>query len=650
MPACTHSRARFLLGTAISLSCASLAAAQDAAETEPGAFQLDPIYVENRDIFAGAADRATSMYVSDFELERARTGDLKDVFAGIASVSVGGALPLTQKIYVNGVDMLNLGVTIDGAAQNNRAFHHVTANAIDPGLLKQVRVDATVSPADAGPFALAGSVVFETVDPEDILEPGKTLGGNVRLSFSDNGATFQSALTLAGQTGGLSTLAYVKRAAGDDYESGAGETIEGTAADLESFLGKVAYETETGHRFELSGQTLRDKNDRQFRANFGGLGDVTDDLRVYDTERQSYSFIYENTLTKGLWDPRVTVGYSSSDIKVPEPWDSNGFSDTWSATAENTFNLSELDTITAGFDVRRSTGEYSSPTYGERYEELSTNFGAFVQARLQPVDRLKLSVGARADVQEFEGVNGDTQTNSGLSANASAVYALTDTFSVRGGASTVFGGVVIEDNYTYLPSWEYDDLKPARADNATVGFDWALGPLALGGELFLTQIDNARSGVENFDFESRGFNLGATYGWASGFARATLSHSDVEVDGEPADGYQTLDFGAPLGTVIALEIEQQTPVAGLVVGGGMNAALDYDMPDSATSDLESYEVVNLFAEYTPARFDRLTVRAEIDNLFDKEYGDRATYGGDFDSVITLKEPGRTLSLVGVIRF
>ncbi|MFV0428735.1 MAG: hypothetical protein ACK5KO_04835 [Arachnia sp.] len=78
-------------------------------------------------------------------------------------------MPLAQKIFLNGVNMLNLGVTIDEASQNNRAFHHVSANAIDPGLLKQVRADATVAPADAGPYALAGSVVFETVDPEDIL-------------------------------------------------------------------------------------------------------------------------------------------------------------------------------------------------------------------------------------------------------------------------------------------------------------------------------------------------------------------------------------------------------------------------------------------------------------------------------------------------
>ncbi|WP_422071626.1 TonB-dependent receptor plug domain-containing protein [Tranquillimonas rosea] len=634
-----------MAGTAASVLVAHGVQAQS---QEP--FELNPIHVENRDIFANAADRATSMYVSDFELERARTGDLKDVFAGVASVSVGGALPLTQKIFLNGVDMLNLGVTIDGTAQNNRAFHHVTANAIDPGLLKQVRADPTVAPADAGPYALAGSVVFETVDAADVLAPGDSFGGNLRLGYADNGETAQGALTVAGMQGGFSWLGYAKRAEGDDYESGSGDVIPGTAADLESYLGKVAYESRDGHRIELSGQRLRDSELRQFRANFGGLNGVSDDLRLYNTTRESYSLSYENTLADGVWDPKVTLGYSESDIVVPDPWDSNGLSGTWSATVQNTFNLSDADTITAGIDWQKRFGEYTSPAFGDDYEERSRNVGLFAQARLQPLDRLRLSFGGRVDRQTFEGIDGSEQTNTGVSANASATYALTDTFSVRGGASTVFGGIDIEDNYTYLPSWSYGSLEPARADNATLGFDWEVGRLTLGGEVFVTMIDDARSADENFDFRSEGFNLGATYDWDSGSARLTASQSDVTVNGDPADGYSALDFGAPLGTVIAFEIEQETGLDGLRVGGGLDLALDYDMPESADTNLDGYEVVNVFAEYIPPRHDGLTLRAEIANLFDAEYADRATYGTDFDTVTTLKEPGRTISLTAVARF
>lgn len=633
-------------------SALAAVAAPAAAQDDAFVFQLDPLVVERRDVLVGAADRATSMYVSDLELERARTGDLKDVFAGIASVSVGGALPLTQKIYMNGVDMLNLGVTIDGAAQNNRAFHHVTANAIDPGLLKQVRADATISPADAGPYALAGSVVFETVDPEDVIEDGRSFGGNVRLGYSDNGNTAQGAVTLAGVEGGFSWLGYFKRAKGDNYQSGNGSTVLGTAANLTSYLGKLAYQSESGHRFELSGQRLSDDEIRQFRANFGGVGGVTDSVRQYDTLRESYSFTYENVLADGTWDPKVTLGYSESDVLVPDPYQSFGYSGTLSATVQNTFHFGAGNSVVAGVDFQHRYGNYYSPpgsSYPADLTERSDNFGVFAQARMAPSDRLKLSFGARFDLQGFEGVDGTEIDNNGLSANAAAVFAVTDTFSLRAGVSSVFGGIDIEDNYTFDPAWAYGGLQATRAHSATVGFDWELGALALGGEVFVTRINNARSGVDNFDFESRGFNLGATYGWATGFARATLAHSDVEVDGAPAASYPALDFGAPLGTVMAFEIEQETGIRGLRVGGGLDIALDYDMP-SGVEDLEGYQVVNVFAEYVPPSMKNLTIRAEVSNLFDTEYADRATYGGDYPSVTTLKEPGRTISLVAVTRF
>lgn len=639
-------RAALLAGTA-------LHAGAVAAQGIEGYFELDPLYLETLDPNAEAADRATSMYVSGLELERARTGDLKDVFAGIASVSVGGAIPVAQKIFVNGVDMLNLGVTVDGTPQNNRAFHHTTANAIDPGLLQAVRADATVSPADAGPYALAGSVVFETIDPEAVLAEGRDFGGNLRLSYGDNGETFQRTLTLAGRQGGFSALGYVKRATGEDYETGAGDTIGGTAADLDSVLAKLAYESPEGHRFELSGQQLKDDALRQFRANFGGPVRPTDALRTYDTTRTSYAFSYENTLAGGLWDPSVRAGYSESDIIIDEPWDSNGLSWTKSLTVQNTFNL-DRGTVDAGIDWRERFGEYDSPDYDQYFTERSKTTGVFAQARLEPTDRLSLSFGARYDWQDFEGVTGEESSHSGASGNISASYMLSDAFTLRGGVSSVFGGIDIEDNFTYeglVDPFDYDTLDPSRARNATLGFDWERGNLKLGGELFVTQIDDARGGTENFDFESRGFNLGATYGWDSGFSRVTLSKSDPFVDGDRAESYDTLDFGAPLGTVIALEVEQDTGLQGLRVGGGIDAALEYDMP-KGLDDLEAYTVVNLFAEYVPPQLDQITLRAEVTNLFDVEYADRGTYGGDYasDGLTTIKEPGRTISVVAVARF
>jgi hemoglobin/transferrin/lactoferrin receptor protein len=61
-------------------------------------------------------------------------------------------------------------------------------------------------------------------------------------------------------------------------------------------------------------------------------------------------------------------------------------------------------------------------------------------------------------------------------------------------------------------------------------------------------------------------------------------------------------------------------------------------------------MLNLFTEYRLSTIDGLVIRAAIDNVFDEEYADRATYGADFSSLTPLYEPGRTISLTAGYTF
>ncbi|SMO91708.1 TonB-dependent receptor plug domain-containing protein [Paracoccus laeviglucosivorans] len=641
---------------AVTLPLPALAQSQDGVAAT---VLLDPVVVRARDDDGNAADRGTSEYVADAELERARMGDLKDLFSGIASVSVGGAIPVAQKIYVNGIDMLNLAVTVDGVAQNNRIFHHVSANAFDPGLMKFVRVDAGVAAADAGPNAMAGAVVMETVDAADIIKDGRNIGGNARLSYADNGNTFGRSATLAGRHSGFEWLGYLKTATGDDYETGAGDKVQGSAADLQTYLAKLAYETEDGHRVEFSGQRMQDDALRPYRANFVGDGRPFP-LRRYDTDRTTYALSYENTQANGMWDPRVTLGWSKVDIGVAQPLEpglgtSRGLNKTFSAKVENRFHLSGTDNVTVGIDYYDRDSSYRDGSLTGDVTESAQNVGLYAQARLEPSDRLALSFGARWDHQDFTGTTGWDDTFSGFSGNASVSYAVTDSLKLRGGVSSVFGGVTLEDNFIFNPAWDYTGLKAARADNYTLGFDYEAGDLRLDGEVFLTKIADARFSTfranDNADAESRGFNIGLGYGWADGFMRASYAYSKIKVNGEGTDTYSAVDLGAPLGGVFALEVQHTLPGSAFTLGGSIEAAQAYDDKSvDADRGIPGYAVLNLFTEYTPPAAPDLVIRAEIANLFDKEYADRATYGQDYSSVEPLYEPGRTVMVTAALKF
>ena len=650
-------RKRILLSTLAAGTVLTSAAVAQQTSAVPGQILLDPAVVRAGDPDGNAADRANSQYVAEAELDRARMGDLKDLFAGIASVSVGGGIPLAQKIFVNGVDMLNLAVTVDGVSQNNRLFHHVSANAFDPGLMKSVRVDAGAAPADAGPHAMAGAVVMETVDAGDILQDGQNVGGNARLSFADNGRTWGRSVTLAGRHDGFEWLGYVKRATGDDYETGAGDKIDGSAADMTTGLLKFAYEGENGDRIEVSAQRMADDALRPYRANFISDGRPFP-LRRYDTTRDTLAFSYENTRAGGMWDPKVVIGFSDVVIGVDQPLApalgvSRGESSTLSGKVENRFHL-DMGTITAGVDFYDRESIYSDRSVSG-LSEASQNVGLYAQARLDPTDVLSLSFGLRYDRQDFTGTNGFNDTFAGASGNVSVSYAVNDQLTLRGGMSSVFGGLTIEDNFIYNPAWTYSTLRPSRATNYTLGADYTLGELDLTGELFLTKIQDARVSTfrsnANGDAESRGFNIGLGYGWDQGYLRASYSHSKVTVNGAGADSYSALDLGAPLGGVLAVEAQHRPDGSAFTYGGSIEAALRYsDVEGLAEQALPGYAVLNLFTEYASPKVEGLVIRAELLNVFNKEYADRATYGADFADVEPFYEPGRTIQIVAVMKF
>ncbi|WP_293577501.1 TonB-dependent siderophore receptor [Phaeobacter sp.] len=623
---------------------------------------LDPIIVRQQDEKGNAADRASSVYVADAELERARLGDVKDLFAGIASVSVGGGIPIAQKIFVNGVDMLNLAIQVDGVSQNNRIFHHLSANAFDPGLMKSVRVDPGVAPADAGPRALAGRVVMETVDAEDILKDGQNLGGIARLGYSSNGETAQGSLTLTGRSGGFEVLGYAKRATGENYSDGDGNEMTGTAANMSVGLLKFAYESDEGHRVELSGQQIQDNEIRNFQPNFGAS---SRGIYAYDTTRKIYSLRYENVNNTGLWDPSATLGYSATDVDRPtDPWAGSTFStsSTYSLVLQNEFHLSVDNSITAGIDFQNRKTEVSgSWVVPGTASEKSDNIGIFTQARLEPTDRLSISGGLRYDWQDFTGYRWlsteqiQQSSHSGASGNLSLVYDITDEFSVRAGYSNVFGGVDLGDSFEFWNTRDYSSLRPSRAKNIILGADWTPGAWALSAEVFQTKFDDARDDVSGrvtlVDFESKGANLGATYGWGGGFARLTYSYSKAKVNGQASSNYDLRDFGAPLGHVLALEVQQELPYYDMLIGGSLEAAASYDPQGSyAGQAIPGYEVVNLFAEYSPPALKGATIRGSINNLFDETYADRATYGGEFTGFATMNEPGRSFVIEAVMKF
>jgi hemoglobin/transferrin/lactoferrin receptor protein len=592
------------------------------------------------------------------DLERLNPSDLQDVFRSQPSVKVGSSLAISQKIYVQGVEENALAVSIDGGRQNNKVFHHNATTYIDPELLKAARVDPGVAPADAGPGALGGSIAFETKDVADLLEPGKAFGGSISSSFETNGETFSTSGTIYGAVDGFEALGYLKFAEGDDFEAGNGREIPGSAASLLSGLGKVAYHAESGDRFELSYENVNDDGLRPNRADFL-IGRGRPDI-VYDLMRQNIVFTYTDETPVGLWDPKLVLAYGVTEVSADPSGDNSvGTTDTLNGKFENNFALSLGDVVT-GVDFYVDEAQYEG--LSGNLSEQASNVGAYTQARLDLSDRAHLSLGGRADFQQFEGTNGYEEDNAGLSGNISGEFDITDVLTASAGYSHVWGGIALAENYLLdTATLDYaDGLTPVTSNNFTTGLKADFGNgLFLGGRLFRSDIDDARviiRAAEPFqrDIVTQGYEISAGYEWGAGFVRVGFADIDTEIDGRPADSDIGRYLTTPVGQIFTISAAHTFDQWGVTVGADAEIGLKYS--DTFNNDLgivgeplPAYEVVNAFVEYRPEQFDHLTLRAEVKNLFDETYADRATYGQDY-GVSALLEPGRSFRFTATARF
>lgn len=673
-----------LAGTALALLASASAAfaqseddtaTQDAPATEEAVPTANGATLLPRlDVGAGAEGTVGTnvIAITQDELEKKQPSDLQEVFSGEPGVAVGGAIPSTQKIFVNGVDETNLAVTVDGSRQNNKVFHHNGTYLLDPALLKAVTVQPGVAPADAGPAALGGSMGFETVDAVDLLEPGRNFGGFISGTFDTNSETYTTGISAYGMKDGFEFLGYLNYSNGGNFTAGNGQEMPGTGTDLLSGLGKLAYETEEGHRFEISHEQVRDDEMRPYRANFYFNRGLEPEIRRYELNRQNTVFTYDMVAPVDMWDPKIVLAYSRTQVETPF-YDFRtgeivapaiGTTASFNGKVENKFAF-DIGSVTAGVDFYNDKAHLNYDAVPpELTTERASNIGAYAQARLEPFDRTRISFGGRADHQWFTGVDGSDWTNAGVSGNISGEYdLLPDFLTVKAGAARVWGGVPLAENFIHRTTWTYGTgPEPVTSVNLTGGLEARFDGFTVEAGIFQTDIRNARfpsaDPNRSYDLDSWGWEIGAGYDWGPGFVRAKYVNVYADVDGIPADTEVGRYLTTPVGEIIMLTAGYTFENHGVTIGADAEFGLANDRtlvrhpsdPGSPKVALPAYEVVNAFVEYTPPQMQNITLRAEARNIFDEAYTSRASYGQDFDGVMPHLEPGRTFRFNARVRF
>lgn len=625
---------------------------------------LDPISVTATEVAPGGVQ------ITPEQIDEANPTDIKDVFQGEAGVNVGGGSDVARKSYVNGLEDTNLNVKIDGARQVNSAFHHLGTVIIDPGLLKSVRIETGVGPADVGPGALGGSIAYETKDARDLLAPDQPVGGYLKTTYDTNPGAKGAALTLATRDESVETLMYASWDNGDDYENGDGVDQPGTSQKMKNFIGKFAFTSVSGGRFEVNGGHLFDEGLRPNRANFGALVNGAPPT-IQEFKRSSLSFSYKDETPTALLNPELVLSVNRSQLFIndlafgPFRFDLDSSTQSFSGKAANTFTtglgIVENGSLTTGVDFYHDTGQGNATGgFGGgaplKNTETSLNVGAFVQARLKFGQMVRLSAGGRYDQQWFDGIDDTDITSGGPSGNVNVEVDPLSGLTGYAGVGTTYGGIPLGESaiYNFAGQWTYDGLTSSRSYNYKLGIKGEKGPFSGDIHYYRNDIRDSHdrgSRIRNTtrDLESKGFNASASYNYGDGFIRATFSRNRLRSDDQFLVSGVASFHGLQTGDILTVGGAHEFAGTGIRIGASTEYAFRDD--DNPAAPRDSYFVANIYGQWTPEIYQNLTLRLDVKNLLDETYVDRATSAdADNAQAIGFKEPGRTFLLTARLTF
>lgn len=370
------------------------------------------------------------------------------------------------------------------------------------------------------------------------------------------------------------------------------------------------------------------------------------------SERTSYIFTYTDEAPSGAFSPMVQLSYNEQYVEAGA---AIGTNDSLSGKIENDFALGN-GTLTAGVDFFHDTATPEGPLTTPTGKETLDNIGIYAQMRQDIGDRLSLSYGARIDSQRFELADGSEYSDTGVSLNAQADVILTDTLTFNIGAASSWGGYKLSEAslINLGGAWDYGTPTASRGNNARMGLRYENGLWQASAALFYTKVadvnDVLTSSRDAADLTSQGVDASLGYFSGRGFVRINYTNADVKLDGDPI-GSTAYYYGRPVGQIFGISAGYAvTP--DIAIGGTAEIALKNDETDGVNgmSALPGYNVVNVYASYTPPAYQNVEFRLDVRNLFNETYVSRGSDGAGLSNVVALNEPGRSVFLTASIKF
>ncbi|MBD8730519.1 TonB-dependent receptor [Pseudomonas sp. CFBP 13710] len=218
------------------------------------------------------------------QLDRDNVNTLQDLVRYEPGVSAGGTgLRSGLTGYnIRGIDGDRVLTQVDGVEVPDSFFNGPYAqterNYVAPEIVKRVEILRGPASSLYGSSAIGGVVSYYTLDPEDIIKPGKDVGARLKTGYSSADESWLNSATVAGRSGDVDALLHLSQRSGHETESYGDHTSTGlsrTAADPKdvrstNVLAKLGWNYADDARFGLTYENYKDDRDVDLKSAYGG--------------------------------------------------------------------------------------------------------------------------------------------------------------------------------------------------------------------------------------------------------------------------------------------------------------------------------------------------------------------------------------------
>ena len=282
-PNATHHLGLSLLTIAV-LAAAVHSPAVAAAE-QASALELEQITVSATRQAQSVDSVPGTVTVQDrASLDRRNVNSIRDLVRDEPGVSVGGAGQRagTSGYNIRGIDGDRILTQVDGVEVPDNFFQGPFANThrnyVDPEIIKRVEILRGPASALYGSSAIGGAVSYYTLDPEDIIKPGKDVGARLKTGYSSADNSWLNSSTVAGRVGDVDGLLHVSQSNGHETESYGehrGTGLSRTAANPEdaratNVLAKLGWNYGDNDRLAFTYEKYKDDTHTNQKSVVGG--------------------------------------------------------------------------------------------------------------------------------------------------------------------------------------------------------------------------------------------------------------------------------------------------------------------------------------------------------------------------------------------